>query len=170
MRIRDLKTKQLVILSMFIAIGVVISPILRVEGYAPMQHFINIVVSVFMGPWVSLLCAVMIAFIRMITMSIPPLALTGAVFGAFLSGYLYEKSGNKLIFAWIGEIIGTGIIGSIISYPVMHFIMGRGELSWFFYTPSFTIATIMGGGVAMLFLLALKKNKLFDKIKVLINE
>ena len=49
-----------VVLSMLIAIGVVISPILRVEGMCPMAHFINIVCSVFMGPWYSLLCAFII--------------------------------------------------------------------------------------------------------------
>lgn len=74
------------VLAMLIALGVVISPILRVEGMCPMAHFINIVCSVFLGPWYSLLCATLIGIIRMATMGIPPLALTGAVFGAFLSG------------------------------------------------------------------------------------
>ena len=34
-------------LSMFVTIGVVISPILRFEGFAPTAHFVNIVCSVF---------------------------------------------------------------------------------------------------------------------------
>lgn len=170
MKQKSFSLKQWIILSMFIAIGVVISPILRVEGYAPMQHFINVVVAVFMGPWISLVCAVMIGLIRMLLMGIPPLALTGGVFGAFLSGLLYQWSHENLWFAWLGEIIGTGIIGSIVSYPVMRFLMGRGELSWFFYTPSFLIATLMGGGIAMLFLTALKKNRMFEIIKKQINQ
>ena len=116
---------RMVMLAMMVAIGVVISPILRVEGMCPMAHLINITVSVLMGPWYSLLCAVMIGVIRMLFMGIPPLALTGAVFGAFLSGVLYRVSGGKLIFAWLGEIIGTGIIGAIVSYPVMTYLVGR---------------------------------------------
>lgn len=48
---------KLIVLSMLIALGVVISPILRVEGMCPMAHLINIVCSVFLGPWYSLLCA-----------------------------------------------------------------------------------------------------------------
>ena len=76
---------KLVMLAMLVAIGVVISPILRVEGMCPMAHFINIVCAVLLGPWYSLLCAVLIGIIRMAFMGIPPLALTGAVFGAFLS-------------------------------------------------------------------------------------
>ena len=50
---------KLVMLAMLVAIGVVISPILRVEGMCPMAHFINIVCSVLLGPWYSLLCAVL---------------------------------------------------------------------------------------------------------------
>jgi len=70
---------KLLVLAMLVALGVVISPILRVEGMCPMAHFINIVCSVLLGPWYSLLCAVTIGIIRMMTMGIPPLALTGAV-------------------------------------------------------------------------------------------
>ena len=93
-----------IVLAMLVAIGVVISPILRVEGMCPMAHVINIICSVFLGPWYSLLCATLIGIIRMITMSIPPIALTGAVFGAFLSGVFYRMSKGKIIFAVLGEI------------------------------------------------------------------
>ena len=90
-----MKTFRMVFLAMMVAIGVVISPILRIEGMCPTAHLINITCSVFMGPWYSLLCACMIGVIRMMFMGIPPLALTGAVFGAFISGVFYrakEKS------------------------------------------------------------------------------
>ena len=46
---------KMVMLAMLVAIGVVISPILRVEGMCPMAHLINIVCSVFLGPWLSLI-------------------------------------------------------------------------------------------------------------------
>ena len=82
---------KMVVLSMLVALGVVISPILRVEGMCPMAHFINIVCSVFLGPWYSLLCATLIGIIRMITMGIPPLALKGAVFGEFFTEYQRES-------------------------------------------------------------------------------
>ena len=88
---------KMITLSMLIALGVVISPILRVEGMCPMAHFINIVCSVFMGPWYSLLCATLIGIIRMITMGIPPIALTGAIFGAFLSGKIVFPCSRVLL-------------------------------------------------------------------------
>ena len=160
-----LNTFRMVMLAMMVAIGVVISLILRIEGLCPSAHLINFVCSVLMGPWYSLLCATMIGVIRMMFMGIPPLALTGAVFGAFLSGVFYRLSKGKIICAEIGEIFGTGIIGSMVSYPVMAFLMGRGGLTAFYYTPMFLAATTMGGCVAYIFLKALSKAGLLVKFQ-----
>ena len=159
------KLLKMIVLSMLVALGVVISPILRVEGMCPMAHFINIVCSVFLGPWYSLLCAVLIGIIRMITMGIPPLALTGAIFGAFLSGIFYRMSKGKIMFAVLGEIIGTGIIGAIVSYPVMSFIWGKEGLSLLFYVPSFICGTLIGGSIAYVFLRKLADNGMLEEIQ-----
>lgn len=160
---------KLVTLAMLIALGVVISPILRVEGMCPMAHFINIVCSVFLGPWYSLLCATLIGIIRMLTMGIPPLALTGAVFGAFLSGVFYRLSKGKIICAVAGEVLGTGIIGAIVSYPVMTFLWGREGLSWLFYVPSFICGTLIGGSIAYFFLRKLTANGMLTNIQLKLN-
>lgn len=148
---------KMTMLAMLVAVGVVISPILRIEGMCPMAHFINVVAAVLLGPLYAFICAVAIGLIRMFFMGIPPLALTGAVFGALLSGILYKASKGKIIAAVIGEVIGTGIIGAIASYPVMTFIWGRTGLTWFFYVPSFIGGTLIGGSIAFIFLIALKK-------------
>ena len=95
--------RKFILLAMLVAIGVVISPILRVHGFAPTQHFINVVCSVLLGPFYSLACATMIGLIRMSLMGISPLALTGAVFGAFLSGILYNRY-KTFLSACIGEV------------------------------------------------------------------
>lgn len=160
---------KMITLSMLIALGVVISPILRVEGMCPMAHFINIVCSVFMGPWYSLLCATLIGIIRMITMGIPPIALTGAIFGAFLSGVFYRLSKGRIIFAVLGEIIGTGIIGAIVSYPVMTFLWGKEGLSWLFYVPSFICGTLIGGSIAYVFLRKFAANGMLAKIQTMLG-
>ncbi|WP_092059914.1 energy coupling factor transporter S component ThiW [Butyrivibrio sp. INlla14] len=156
---------KMVTLAMFVAMGVVISPILRVEGMCPMAHLINITCAVFMGPGYAFLCALLIGIIRMAFMGIPPLALTGAVFGAALSGIFYKLSKGKIIAAVLGEIIGTGIIGAIVSYPVMTYLWGREELTLFFYVPSFIMGTLIGGSIALVLLLHLKATGVLTKIQ-----
>lgn len=52
----------------------------------------------------------------------------------------------------LGEVIGTGIIGSIISYPIMAFLVHKSGLTWFFYTPLFITGTLIGGTIAFVFL------------------
>ena len=89
---KDKKVLRLVVMAMLIGLGVVISPILRIEGMCPMAHLINITCAVLLGPWYALLCATLIGIIRMTIMGIPPLALTGAVFGAVLSGIVYRMA------------------------------------------------------------------------------
>lgn len=148
----------MIFLSMLVGLGVVISPILRIEGMCPMAHLINITCSVFMGPWYSLLCASLIGILRMVLMGIPPLALTGAVFGAVLSGILYRASKGRLWAAVLGEIIGTGIIGAVASYPVMEIFYGRTGLSWMYYVPLFISGTLIGGSLAYALLTMLARN------------
>ena len=157
-KMKNSKVLKMIVLAMLVALGVAISPILRFEGMCPMAHFINIVCSVLMGPWYSLLCATLIGIIRMTTMAIPPIALTGAIFGAYLSGVFYRMSKGSLIMAVLGEIIGTGIIGAVMSYPVMTFLWGRDGLSWLFYVPSFVCGTLIGGSIAFVFLRKLSRS------------
>lgn len=159
-------TLKTVVLAMLVAVGVVISPLLRVEGMCPMAHFINILCSVLLGPWYSLLCAVLIGIIRMCFLGIPPIALTGAIFGAFFSGLFYRLSKGKIIAAVCGETFGTGIIGAIASYPVMTFFWGKTDLTWFFYVPSFICGTLIGGSVAYLFLKKLSSSGMLSKFQL----
>lgn len=161
---------RLAVMAMLIAVGVVISPILRIEGMCPMAHLINITAAVLLGPVDAFLVAVFIGIIRMCLMGIPPLALTGAVFGALLSGILYKVSKEKIWAAVLGEIIGTGIIGAIVSYPVMAFICGREGLGWFFYVPSFICGTLIGGSVAFVLLYRLQHIGVLKKMQTKIKE
>lgn len=156
---------RMLTMAMLVATGVVISPLLRVEGMCPMAHLINITAAVFLGPLDAFLVALMIGVLRMSLMGIPPLALTGAVFGALLSGILYKVSKGKIWAAVLGEIVGTGIIGAIVSYPVMTFLWGREGLSWLFYVPSFICGTLIGGSIAAVFLYQLQRTGILRDIQ-----
>ena len=109
--------------------------------------------------------ATVTAFIRMTTQGIPPLALTGATFGALLAGLFY-KYGRKFYYSALGEIIGTGIIGSIVSYPVMVLFTGSAaKLSWFIYTPRFFGATLIGTAISFIAFRFLIKQEFFKKVQ-----
>ncbi|WP_424321015.1 energy coupling factor transporter S component ThiW [Lacticaseibacillus chiayiensis] len=150
--------KRLAMLAMMIALDVVLSPLFRVEGMAPMSSVINVIAAVVMGPLYATVMAVACAILRMTLLGIPPLALTGAVFGALLAGIGY-RLGRQNWWAAIGEIIGTGLIGSLLSYPVMVWFTGSNQsLYWFVYTPRFLGASIVGSLIALFVLYELERN------------
>ena len=161
---------RLCVMALLVAVGVVISPLLRIEGMCPMAHLINITAAVLLGPLDAFFVALTIGIIRMCALGIPPLALTGAVFGALLSGILYKVSKEKIWAAVLGEIIGTGIIGAIVSYPVMTYLCGREGLGWFFYVPSFTCGTLIGGTIAAVVLYRLKHIGALKKMQTKLSE
>lgn len=85
------------ILAMMIAMDVVLSPLFRVEGIAPMSSVMNVIAAMLMGPIYGTVMALACGILRMILFGIPPLALTGAVFGAFLAGVGYKWMNTYLV-------------------------------------------------------------------------
>lgn len=161
------RIKKITIVALMVAIDVVLSPIFRIEGMAPMSSVINVIAAPLLGPVYATIMAVMCGIIRMLLLGIPPLALTGAVFGALLAGLFY-KWGHKVWCAMLGEIIGTGIIGSLLSYPVMAWFTGSSSsLYLFIYTPRFFGAAVIGSIVAYIVLLKLIQIKPFKEAQKL---
>lgn len=157
------KIRRLLIVSMMIALDVVLSPLFRIEGMAPMSSLMNVIGGVLMGPFYGTVMALVCGLIRMLLLGIPPLALTGAVFGAFLAGSFYRLGKNSW-WALLGEIIGTGVIGSLLSYPVMVRFTGTAqELYWLIYTPRFLGGAITGSLLAYLCLINLQKTVVFKR-------
>ena len=147
---RNSKLQKLVFLAMMIALDVVLSPLFRIEGMAPMSSVMNVLAAVLMGPFYGTVMALICGLIRMTLLGIPPLALTGAVFGALLAGLFYRFYPSTWM-AMLGEIIGTGIIGSLLSYPVMVWFTGSAsDFYWLIYTPRFLGAACIGSLVAWL--------------------
>ena len=81
---------------------------------APVQHMVNILCAVTVGPWWALAQAFIASLIRNLLGLGSPLAFPGSMCGALLGGLLY-KYGKKLPFAYIGEVVGTGILGGMLS-------------------------------------------------------
>lgn len=161
------RTRKWTMLAVMVALDVVLSPLFRVEGMAPMSSVVNILAACIMGPVYTTIMAVACAIIRMIMMGIPPLALTGAVFGAALAGIFYVMT-RRTWGAAVGEIIGTGIIGSLLSYPVMVWFTGtHNGLYWFLYTPRFIGATLIGTVVSLIVLNRLLKIQMIRDLQMM---
>lgn len=156
---------RMTLLAMMIALDVVLSPLFRIEGMAPMSSVMNVLAGILMGPLYGTIMALVCGMIRMTMLGIPPLALTGAVFGAALAGFFYRLVGKNWA-AIVGEIIGTGLLGSILSYPVMvWFTQSTQGLAWFIYTPRFFGGAISGSLIALLVLVKLQKINYFKKVQ-----
>ena len=66
---------------------------------------------------------------------------------------------------------GTGIIGSLLSYPVMVWFTGsKQNFYWFIYTPRFIGATLIGSVIAWLVLVKLKETRVFKQTQELFLE
>jgi energy coupling factor transporter S component ThiW len=168
--INSSKTQKLTILAMMIALDVVLSPIFRIEGMAPMSSVLNVIGAAMLGPYYVAIMALVCAIIRMTMMGIPPLALTGAFFGALLAGIGYRYT-HKIWGAMLGEIIGTGLIGSLASFPVMVWFTGNSNgMYWFLYTPRFFGGAISGSIIAFLVLYKLKDTRTFLRVQSLFQE
>ncbi|WP_286365540.1 energy coupling factor transporter S component ThiW [Leuconostoc mesenteroides] len=162
---KNVKLTKIMVVTIMIALDIVLSPIFRIEGMAPMSSVMNIIAGVILGPVYAVIMAVVTGIIRMLMLGIPPLALTGSIFGAFGAGILY-KYGRNMYWSMSGEFLGTGIVGSLISVPVMVWFTGQQQnLYWFVYTPRFVGATIIGSVIAYFVLVNLLKINSFKEIQ-----
>ncbi len=160
-----IRLRKLIVLALMVALDVVLSPLFRIEGMAPMSSVMNVIGVVLMGPLYGTMMALTCGILRMLILGIPPLALTGAVFGAFLAGLGY-RYGHRVYWAVLGEIIGTGLIGSLLSYPVMVWFTGTTNgMYWFLYTPRFFGGSISGSLIGFILLKKLMKVSIFSEIQ-----
>ena len=70
--------------------------------------------------------------------------------GVLLAGLLYKKF-KKVELAVIGEVVGTGIIGALLAYPLAAFVLGR-EVALFVYIVPFSLSSIVGSLIAYIIL------------------
>ncbi|MCR5617548.1 MAG: energy coupling factor transporter S component ThiW [Clostridiales bacterium] len=133
---------------------------------APVQHLVNIICAVFLGPWYAVVVAFLASIIRILLSLGTPLAFPGSVFGALLAGLLY-KFIKKIPAAVIGELFGTAVIGGLCAYPVAILVMGKsaGEIAFYAYVIPFLISTAGGSILASVILFALHKTGLIKRFR-----
>ncbi len=157
-----MKSKKLTTAALFVAIGVTSSHLIYIPvGIAkafPVQHCINLLAAILFGPQYAALIAFIISLLRNILGTGSLFAFPGSIIGAALSGIMFKLS-EKPLWALGGEVIGTGILGSLISYPIAKYIMGT-ELAAFFFVIPFLLSSIAGALMGFLIYGLLFKHKL----------
>ena len=142
-------TYKLSLSGVLIALGVVLSAFYIPLGGAklfPIQHLINVIGAVLLGPWYALLNAFLISLIRNMTGMGSLLAFPGSMIGAVLAGLAYKQMGNYRLAA-LGELIGTGLIGGTIAAPFAILLMGK-EVGLFFFVIPFVTSALAGSAIA----------------------
>lgn len=159
-----ISVKKLAAAGVLIAVGVVCSPLYFPVGASkcfPIQHLINIIAAVYLGPFYGVIMAFLTSALRLATGMGTLLAFPGSMFGALIGGLCYKFS-KKLPLAYIGELIGTGIIGALAAYPMAVYVMGK-EAALFAYVLPFMISSAGGTLIAIFLVTALKKTHALDK-------
>ena len=160
---KHVNVRKLALAGILVAVGIVCSPLSIPVGAskcAPVQHFINILGGVFLGPGYAVGMAFVTSLLRNLMGTGTLLAFPGSMCGALLCGLLY-KYGKHLPFAYAGELFGTSVIGGLLSYPIATLIMGSESAVFGFVIPFF-VSSCGGTIIAAVLVTAMKKMKVFD--------
>ncbi|MDU5323895.1 MAG: energy coupling factor transporter S component ThiW [Peptoniphilus harei] len=154
-------TKKLTMAAFFVALGVVFSFVNIPVGLAkcyPIQHMVNVLSAVLLGPLYSVLVAFCTSLIRNMSGTGSLMAFPGSMIGAFFAGILFYKT-KKLSLAFLGEVIGTGLIGALLAYPIAKFVLGK-EMALFGMVIPFSVSTLGGSIIAIIIILSIKNTEL----------
>lgn len=131
---------------------------------APVQHLVNVLCAVTLGPAWGVGSAFVASLIRNLTGLGTLLAFPGSMCGALLAGLLYKYL-KKLPFAYIGELFGTSVIGGMLSYPIAALILGNSKAALFTFVVPFFVSSAGGTIIAIIITVALQKTGALDKMK-----
>lgn len=153
------RTRLLTIMAVFIAVGTITAQLIwfpaGVAKAYPMQHAINVMAGVLLGPGPAVIIAFMISLLRVMLGLGTLLAFPGSMVGAFLAGYLYQKTKTPGLAA-VGEGVGTGIIGALVAVPFAAIFMGS-SAGAFAFIPPFLVSSISGSLIGWLLVVQIKK-------------
>ncbi|MBO4653449.1 MAG: energy coupling factor transporter S component ThiW [Lachnospiraceae bacterium] len=125
---------------------------------APVQHLVNVLCGVLLGPLYGVGTAFVASLIRNLTGLGTLLAFPGSMIGALLCGLAYKKSKNVPLTV-AGEVFGTGVLGGLCAYPIAVLFMGTdaSKVAFYAYIVPFLISTAVGAAVAGVVIMSLKK-------------
>lgn len=154
-----LGARELAIAGMLVAVATLASHLIWIPvGVAkafPVQHAVNVLAGVLLGPVPAAMIAFAAALLRNLLGTGTLLAFPGGMIGAFLAGSLYRATG-RIGWAVVGEVTGTGILGGLASWPVVVWVMGHPSAPLFYVGP-FLLSSGAGAAIAYGLLAALNR-------------
>ncbi|MFJ7752211.1 energy coupling factor transporter S component ThiW [Peribacillus muralis] len=152
--------KKMTLTAMITAITTITSSLLFIPvGFVnafSIQHLANILTAVLLGPAYAVTQAFLVSLIRNISGTGSIFAFPGSMIGALLAVFLYRRT-QRLTFACIGEVMGTGILGSLACYPMAALLLGE-KATLFGMLPAFLLSSFSGAVFAFILLKILLKN------------
>lgn len=129
---------------------------------APVQHMVNILCAVFLGPWYGVSVAFGASLLRNLLGLGSLMAFPGSMIGALLCGIAFWKTKN-LPLTLGAEVSGTAVLGGLCAYPVSILLMGQsvGQVAFYAYIIPFLISTAGGAVLSGILIYALKKTGAF---------
>ena len=166
-------TKKLAIAGVFCAVAVVGSlfsfPVFG-SKCSPVQHMVNILCAVLLGPGYGVGVAFAASLIRNMLSLGSLMAFPGSMFGALVCGLVYRRTKN-ILGTLIGEVFGTAISGGLCAYPIAMLFMGIGaaDVAFYAYIIPFFISTAAGAIISALLIYSLKKANVLHNMQESLN-
>lgn len=138
---------------------------------APVQHLVNCLCAILLGPGYGVAVAFCASLLRNLLGLGSLMAFPGSMCGALLCGLVYKYS-RSIIPTVIGEVVGTGFIGGTLAYPVAILLMGvdAANIGVFIYVVPFLISTGVGSVLAAILVYALKGTKQLQKMQATLGQ
>lgn len=153
-------TQKLALAGVFVAVAVagsLLSFPIAGSKCAPVQHMVNVLAAVLLGPGWGIGMAFCASLIRNLLGLGSLMAFPGSMVGAFCCGLIYAKTKN-LLATCCSEAAGTGFLGGLCAYPVAKLLMGVEPAGAFAYVVPFLISTVAGSILAFVLLGILEKS------------
>ena len=121
-----MSTYKLTLSALLVAIGTLTAGVVYIPAGVskcfPVQHCINVLAAVLLGPGPATMIAFLIACLRNVMGTGSLLAFPGGMIGALCAGLLYRHF-RRIPAAMVGEIFGTGILGGLVAWVIAAFVV-----------------------------------------------
>ncbi|MGE5484736.1 MAG: energy coupling factor transporter S component ThiW [Ignavibacteriales bacterium] len=153
-----MKTRDLVLIGLLIGIGTLSAHVLAIPVAGarvfPVQHAINVIAGVLLGPGAGVTIAFTVGLLRNVLGTGTLLAFPGGMVGALLAGYAYRLA-KKPWAAALGEVFGTGVLGAMLAYPFARMVLGHSVMALAYVVP-FSLSSVTGAVIGLLLLVTLR--------------